>query len=104
MACCLELKFAPLRLDLHQQAFAQASRGHAYRIEILHQVHCLSQQRGGGTRHGGGSRIKLTHKARQQFLISGHEVAILIQVAHHIFSGVAQVAAQIQRTQLPKKR
>ena len=50
----LEMKFTPLGLDLHQQAFAQAASGHAHRIQVLHQLHRRGQKFGSGL--GPGSR------------------------------------------------
>src|ERR1700733_8297870 len=69
-----ELKFTALRLYLHQQALAQAARGYAHGIEVLYQLHGLGQQ-----------------------------ITVLVQVANHIFGCGTQVAAEVQRTQLPEK-
>ena len=55
LAAQLEMKFTALRLDLHQQAFAQAPRCHADRIEVLHQLHCLGAAKLGGGSHAGAS-------------------------------------------------
>src|SRR5258708_1075852 len=64
MASQLEMKLTPLRLDLHQQTFAQAARCHAHGIEVLHQLHCFREQLGSGTGRGCGSGVILTHKSR----------------------------------------
>ena len=90
-----------MRLDLHQQALPQGPRSHADGIQVLHQLHCFGKKIGGAGGGGARSRLILPLEACQQFLIPSQEIAVFVQVAHHILGGGPQVPANVQGTQLP---
>ena len=105
------------RFHLHQQALPQGPRGYSNRIEGLHQLDRLAENRRGlfsscSSREGGGCAPlagagvcpeRSCEEALQQFLVGREQIPIFVEIADDILGGIPQLPRNAERAKLPRK-